>query len=156
VQVRALQFESVAPIKTACGAYDVRVTLNGQQPITRMRIFREDDQGGRFLAPIAVNVRMSFTPVDRKAAPLSLTQSLRFPADPRAPWATTFNKRAPQRAGWVKVDTDGDGVADTYLPGTSNFAAGFKGYADKDSEPAFVNHMTPAHGHYTETAPILY
>src|SRR5262245_34028772 len=63
VQIRAMSFESVAPLATACGPFNVKVTLDGEQPITRMRIFSD----GRFLAPISVNVKIGFTPVQGSA-----------------------------------------------------------------------------------------
>lgn len=46
IQVRVLHFQSVEPIQTACGAYNVEVRLNGEQPVTEMRIVRENDKGG--------------------------------------------------------------------------------------------------------------
>jgi hypothetical protein len=127
VQVRALHFESVQPIKTACGAYKVEVRLNGEQPITRMRIAREHERGGRFFAPIAVNGKLVFTPADRATSEvLEITRNVRFPANQGIRWADSFGREAVQRPGFVLVDTDNDRRPDTYLPGTSsNFAAGW-------------------------------
>jgi hypothetical protein len=159
IQVRALQFESVAPVKTACGDFDVRVSLDGRQPITSMKIFRETEQGGRFLAPISVNVKLSFTPVAGKAGrPLVVTQSLRFAADPRAPWADRsgdLDKRSTVRVGYVQVDTDGDRRPDAWLPGTSNFAAGWAFDASKAGTPTSfsivrIGHDELDHAHETE------
>jgi hypothetical protein len=158
VQVRALQFVSTAPVRTSCGDFNVRVTLNGRQPITSMQIFREENGGGRFLAPIHVNVKMTFTPASGKAArPLVLTQSLRFAADPRAKWADRaldLNKRAVARTGYLRVDSNGDGTPDVYVPGTSNFAAGWGAQGDGDKgtayEPTRVIHLQDtAHSHDT-------
>ena len=67
VQLRALQFESIAPVKTACGKFNVRVRLDGEQPITDMRIVKENETGGRFFAHIGVRARVTFTPVRGKA-----------------------------------------------------------------------------------------
>jgi hypothetical protein len=38
IQVRAMTFESMLPLKTSCGLYKVRLSLSGEQPITRMRM----------------------------------------------------------------------------------------------------------------------
>jgi hypothetical protein len=128
VQVRALHFESVQPIQTACGAYKVEVRLNGVQPITRMRIVRNHESGGRFFAPIAVNGKVVFTPVGRASTEiLEATRNVRFPANQGITWADRVGKQGVEKPGFVLVDTDNDRVPDTYLPGTSsNFAAGWK------------------------------
>lgn len=126
IQVRVLHFESVEPIKTACGDYNVEVRLNGEQPVTRMRIVRENDHGGRFYAPIAVNGKLVFTPVRGGSSEiLELTRNVRFPANQGISWADHSALAQGVRAGFVKVDTDNDRFPDTFLPGTSsNFAAG--------------------------------
>lgn len=127
IQVRVLHFESVQPIKTACGEYNVEVRLNGEQPITRMRIVRENDHGGRFFAPIAVNGKVVFTPVRGGSSEiLEVTRNVRFPANQGISWADqTPPSKGIRRAGFVQVDTDNDRVPDAFLPGTSsNFAAG--------------------------------
>lgn len=127
IQVRAMTFEALAPVKTACGDFNVKVALDGDQPITRMRILRDNEKGGRFSAPIAVNVRISFTPVNGPAREnLEVRKQIRFAPNPKAQWATKPGAGGKEHPGFVLVDTDGDMVADTYLPGTSvNFAAGF-------------------------------
>ena len=124
IQMRAMQFESVAPLKTACGLFKTFVTLDGEQPITTMRIVRDNEKGGRFFAPIYVNVKISFKPVGRVTTEaLELRKELRFPPAVDAQWSmNTFN--TPARDGFLKVDTDSDGIPDTFVPGTSNFAAG--------------------------------
>lgn len=126
IQVRVLHFQSVEPIQTACGAFNVEVRLNGEQPITKMRIVRENERGGRFYAPIAVNGKLVFTRADGSSNEiLEINRNVRFPADQGISWADHF---APQqgvrRAGFIQVDTDNDRRPDTFLPGTSNFAAG--------------------------------
>jgi hypothetical protein len=127
IQVRALHFVSVEPIQTACGAYSVEVHLNGEQPITNMRIVRENEHGGRFFAEIAVNGKLVFKPVAGGSTEiLELTRNVRFPAHQGISWADRFApKQGVRRTGFVQVDTDNDRVPDTFLPGTSaNFAAG--------------------------------
>jgi hypothetical protein len=125
IQMRAMQFESVAPVKTACGDFNLKVTLDGEQPITTMRIVRDNAKGGRFFAPIWVNVKMSFTPVGRTTTEaLELRRELRFPPAKGQRWSAKPSNSGSPTEGIFKVDTDSDGVPDTFLPGTSNFAAG--------------------------------
>ncbi len=126
LRFRALSLVSTAPVKTACGAYHVYVSLAGKQRVTTMRILRTQEGGGTFIAPLAVDVRMTFIPV--KAAPIKNTRKLElkagftFPAQP-LPWS--FRAGSPaKKAGAVIVDTDGNLTPDTLLSGTSNFAAG--------------------------------
>lgn len=125
IQMRALQLESIAPIKTACGRFNVRVKLDGQQPITTMRILRENENGGWFLANVGVRARVSFIPVEGKARErLELTRSVRFQPNPKAVWSLSPRPNDVRKSGFVLVDTDADGRTDTFLPGTSNFVAG--------------------------------
>jgi hypothetical protein len=127
IQVRALSFEAVAPIKTSCGLFKVTVALDGVQPVTRMRIIRDDELGGRFLSPIWVNVKLMFTPVGRvrTGETLELTRSLRFAPNPQAAWSSLPPPGVRTVKGFVTVDTDGDSVPETFLPGTSNFVGGW-------------------------------
>lgn len=126
IQVQALNLVGMAPVMTSCGAFNVRTALDGPQPITRMRMARQNPKGGTFVAPLALNVKLLFTPVDRPdARPLALRQSFAFNGNPIQPW--TMERLASQAVvheDFVKVDTDGDGKLDTLLPGTSNFTAG--------------------------------
>jgi len=125
LQVRAMGFVSIAPVKTACGAFNAALALDGEQPITRMQIVRENAQGGRFYAPIAVNIKISFTPVGRPATEtLEIRKSVSFPPLPNQRWVSLPAQLHPQLKGFVLVDTDSDRVPDTYLPGISNFGVG--------------------------------
>lgn len=126
IQLRALQMEGVAPIKTSCGDYHVRVVLNGKQQTTRMRIIREGEVSGRFEAPIRVNFKMTFQPLNAASPrPLELFHSFQLQPAANATWATVTKKRPASNASTVVVDTNGDHVPDTYLPKTSgNFLAG--------------------------------
>jgi len=122
LQLRALNLVSMAPITTECGAFNVRANLApGSQPITHMRIFRDGDNNGRYLAPLALNVKLTFTPVGRGRA-VSMVQPVRFPASSLGSWAVSAEKATSGR--WIKIDTDGDRVADTLVPGPSSFKAG--------------------------------
>lgn len=131
LKVRALSLESVAPIRTECGSYNVRTSLAGGQPTTRMQIFLEGQNGGRYLAPLALNVRLTFTPADRKAGrSLELTRTVRLGADPRARW-TLDSSKSSRSDSTIVVDTDGDGLPETPLSRSSNFAAGGSAGWDK-------------------------
>jgi hypothetical protein len=123
IRFRALSMVSSAPIKSACGDFHVYITLDGEQPVTRMRIHRSEADGGTFHAPLAANVRLTFVPV-RGTSPrkLELKGNVRFPGKP-IPWTFPDGKAAKRMASAV-VDTNGDLRPDTRLPGTSNFTAG--------------------------------
>jgi hypothetical protein len=125
IQVKAISFASVQPVKTGCGSFDVKASLAGDQPITRMIIVRDREDGGRFYAPLALNVKLTFTPV-AGGAPVEVMRSIRFPAKALSVWTDVPGRRAAYNS-FVSVDSDADGAVDVMLPGTSNFAAGFKG-----------------------------
>ena len=130
IQMRAMQFEGLAPVKTACGAFKLRVTLDGEQPVTTMRIVQDNQKGGRFFAPIWVNVKLSFEPIGRVSTEaLELRKSLRFPPARHQEWSA--NRGNAGVKGFVKVDTDSDGAPDTFLPGTSSFAAGVAAFPQR-------------------------
>jgi hypothetical protein len=125
LRMRALSLVSIQPINTACGAFDAYVTLAGRQRVTRMSIQRTQEKGGSFLTPLALDVKVTFIPVtpvrDKSARKLELTESFTFPAT-RIPWS--FAGARAERVGQALVDTNGDLVPDTWLPGASNFLAG--------------------------------
>src|SRR3954468_2466989 len=64
IQLMALSLVSSKPIETSCGKYDVAVSLSGKQPVTTMKVFQTDAFGGTYTAPLALNVKAVFTPVD--------------------------------------------------------------------------------------------
>jgi hypothetical protein len=155
IQVRALHFQSVKPIQTACGAFNVEVRLKGPQPITSMKIVRQNEHGGRFFAPIWVNGKVVFTPVGKRSSEvLEITRNVRFPAHQGIAWADRLGGLGIERLGFVLVDTDNDRVPDTYLPGTSsNFAAGvrFNPARGAGLQPYALDangcHVDPSEGH---------
>lgn len=126
IQFRALSLVSITPVKTACGAFHVYVSLGGKQRVTTMSIHRTQEAGGSFVAPLAVDARMTFIPVkparNKGARKLELTGSFTFPASP-IPWSLADGAVA-KRIRAVVVDTDGDLEPDALLPGTSNFSPG--------------------------------
>jgi hypothetical protein len=123
IQFRALSLKSIQPIKTSCGQFTATASLDGVQPITRMVITRQNEKGGYFTAPLSLNAKITFQPVGRPSREaLEIATPVRFPGTVQVPWRS--KAVAPVPAGFVLVDTDGDQLADTYLPGTSNFVAG--------------------------------
>lgn len=126
LQFRALSLVSNAPVKTACGAYHVYVSLVGKQRVTTMKILRTQEGGGHFIAPLAADVRMTFIPVKpvqgRPTKKLALEAGFTFPAQ-SLPWSFRVEGQA-RKIGAAVIDTDGNLSPDTLIPGSSNFAAG--------------------------------
>jgi hypothetical protein len=122
IQLMALSLVSTKPIETSCGKYDVAVRLSGEQPTTTMRIVRNDYFGGTYSAPLALNVKVAFTPVGGDpSGRYELTRRIDLgPAD-HSVWAYV---NVPRYKGTVRVDTNGDGRPDRALPPASNFLAG--------------------------------
>ncbi|HYX25858.1 MAG TPA: hypothetical protein VFC23_17020 [Thermoanaerobaculia bacterium] len=125
IQLRALNLVSMFPIKTSCGSFDVKAFLDGDQPITRMRIMQGTPTSGTYIAPLALNVKMVFTPVNnRSARPVALRQTIHFRPSPNATWTSKPPAQLVSHEGFVKVDTNGDGIPDSILEGTTaNFSA---------------------------------
>jgi len=127
IRFRALSLVSIAPIKTGCGAYHVYATLAGPQRVTMMRIYRTEEKGGNFVAPLAVDVRLTFIPVkparDKSAHKLELVGSFTFPATP-IPWSVSGGLQS-KRLSSAFIDTNGDLAPDTVVSGTSNFWPGW-------------------------------
>jgi hypothetical protein len=124
IQVKAISFASVRPVQTGCGTANVSASLAGEQPITEMLIVRDHEKGGHFYAPLSLQVKLTFTPV-RGGAPVEVVRPIQFPAKPLSVWAEVPAREVVYDS-FVRVDTDADGTVDVMLPGTSNFAAGFK------------------------------
>jgi hypothetical protein len=123
IQLMALSLVSTKPIETSCGAYDVAVSLAGEQPTTTMRIVRTEALGGTYTAPLALNVKAVFTPVngDNKSGRRELTRRIDLGPGTHSVWTYVTT---PQYKGRVRIDTNGDGRPDTALPAASNFLAG--------------------------------
>lgn len=127
VQVRAISFVSVEPIRTACGAFTLTARLApGDQPVTQMLITREQDNGGRFFAPLSLSVVLAFSPVEGPAREaLEISRRIDFPGKANSFWSEEPGVGGIRHLGFAQIDTTGNGVPDTFVPGTSNFAAGW-------------------------------
>jgi hypothetical protein len=129
IQLMALSLASVKPIETECGSYDVTASLAGEQPTTEMKIVRTSDNGGYYVAPLDLKVRLVFTPVSGKGERRELTSPISLGPGTTSVWAYARGAAAKVAAtvrlgGTVRVDTDGDREPDTVLPAPSNFVAG--------------------------------
>jgi len=122
-QVRALQLEGIETFKNSCGEYHVQVTLDGEQPITRMRIVRETPRGGRFLVTVKINTKVVFTRIDNPAERLEFAYPVTFQPSPYHRWELRDPRHSSELAK-ATIDTDWDGSPDALIRGTSNFAAG--------------------------------
>jgi hypothetical protein len=122
IRLTALSLESVEPIQTECGAYDAKVVLTGEQPTTTMRIVRTETRGGRYEAPLALNVRLTFSPVhgDRSAR-RELVRRIDLGPGTSSVW--TYAAK-PRYQGPMWIDANGDGKPETQVRGDSNFLAG--------------------------------
>ena len=122
LQLLALSLVSTRPVDTACGAYEVTVRLDGDQPTTNMRIVRTNAFGGTYAAPLALNVKLVFTPVQGdKSLRRELAHRVDLAAANNSVWAYMAK---PRYEGTPRIDTNGDGAVDTALPVASNFLAG--------------------------------
>lgn len=161
IQLRALQLESVAPFKTSCGDFNIRVVAQGQQPITKMRIIKETEVGGRYVAPVRVNFKLTFAPADGISAKrLEITRDFRLLPATNATWNAVSYKRPSARTANVLVDTDGDQVPDLSLPkSVGNFLVGMspqrvRELIDRSSRMAKIEERTSADDPRTGDTPV--
>jgi hypothetical protein len=133
IQLMALSLVSTQPIETSCGKYDIAVSLTGKQPVTMMRIFQSDTFGGTYSAPLELNVKAVFTPVNGdKKARREVTRRIDLGPGTHSVWAYI---NLPRYKQGVRVDTKGDGRPDTVLPASSNFLAGVSPAVLKEAPP---------------------
>jgi hypothetical protein len=121
---RALSLVSIAPVETACGSFHLYISLAGGQQVTKMTIYRTQEGGGTFEAPLNFNARLTFIPVkpadDKVSRKLEILGAINFPGNP-LPWSFPVAALDKRRREPVFVDTDGDLRPDTLLPSVSNF-----------------------------------
>lgn len=160
IRLVALSLESVDAIHTNCGDFRLRVTpADGPQPLTTMQIFRSHEYGGFFLAPLQMNVQLTFEPLSRRGGePIVLVKQVDFPAiNKDHKWA--YQAAAPNslsRPGMLAVQSGRPGdTGFLNLPGTSNFAA-LWGVSEREAEagvsikdikvmPAVTGHIEAGH-----------
>jgi hypothetical protein len=143
IQLLALSLESTEPIATSCGKYNVTAHLAGEQPTTTMRIFRTNALGGTYNAPLALNVKLVFSPVTGDAgARRELITRIDLGPGSNSVWAYV---KAPQYQNGIKIDSNGDGRPDLELPTASNFLPGVSSAVLKSepSRPVFTAVITP-------------
>jgi hypothetical protein len=179
IQVRALSLVSREPIKTSCGLLNVRAMLAGEQPMTEIRLVQDGAKGGKFWAPLTLRVKLIFAPVSGSGESVELLREISSPGTPirwtsEKPRAWGLLKTgdhyhkvseytaAPFLDHFVLVDTDGDQVVDTFLPGNSRsfFPTGSVDQSDKiatcDGPPGTSCHIlsgTSCHCVYYSQAP---
>jgi hypothetical protein len=130
VQPAAISLVASTPVKTSCGSFDVKISLQGEQPTTDMVIVKEGANGGYFHSSLSLNLRITFLPESSHGEKLNLTRRVDFPFSTKNSWASAPGEGGVVTKGLVSVDRDGDGVADTFIPATSNFAAGWAATTD--------------------------
>lgn len=122
IRLTALSLASVEPVRTECGAYDVKVSLAGEQPTTTMRIVRTEEYGGLYESPLALNVKVVFTPVQgNKNRQVELVHRIDLGPGTSSVW--TYAAK-PRYDGPMWIDSNGDGRPDLQVRGDSNFLAG--------------------------------
>lgn len=121
IQLTALSLVSTRPVDTSCGPYDVKVSLVGEQPTTKMRITRTSTKGGTYGAPLSLNVKVTFTPAAGQGEVRELTRRIDLGPAAGSVWAYSTQ---PRYEGTVRIDTNNDGAVDATLPPASNFLAG--------------------------------
>lgn len=126
LQLLALSLASTEPVEVGCDRpFDVAVSLAGEQPLTEMKILRLNADGGTYMAPLALRVQVAFAPVGGTASEQSrLYRDIRLGPGTNSVWASSDRLGTTAWGTPVRVDTDDDGVADSVLPGSSNFFAG--------------------------------
>lgn len=87
IQVRRLEFRSLASQNTPCGLIDWHVKTFGNQPITKMNITKTSPRGGKFYATISVRVVFEATNAQSGALVGQLFYTLDLPDNTGVPWS---------------------------------------------------------------------
>ncbi len=120
----ALSLVSIEPVETECGQFQAHLGLEGEQPLTTMRIQRQGARGGVYASDISVHAKVTFTPLGG-GTPLILSQKVHFDHREGTPWARTPGQSSRPARNYARVDVDGDGQAETVIPRPGNFLAGY-------------------------------
>lgn len=124
IRMLALSLASIEPIDVGCGRlFNVKANLDGEQPLTEMKIVREVEHGGSYVAPLALEVKLSFIPENGGEA-IELHRRIDLGPGTNSVWTTSNSGSMMADGRPVRIDTNGDLVADTALPKLSKFVAG--------------------------------
>jgi hypothetical protein len=126
IQVKAISFEEHAPLSISCAdgthTFHVRVILDQHTtaPTSSMTI-RSDGTGtgGTFDATVIVPGQITFTDIGTGAVLGPVYDTVNLQAS-NAAWADNVGTGGVNHPGSVTIDTNGDGVPDLTVPGTSN------------------------------------
>jgi hypothetical protein len=129
--VRVANFKSTSPITVSgCSGsvyWDVKSSAAPTQSAFTMTLYRSSSTatGGTFDSTVTINPRLTFTQ-QGSSVTRTLDQSTITFSTSGASWTHQPGSGAlTYTSGPVQVDTDGNGVPDTNVPATSNFAAGW-------------------------------
>jgi hypothetical protein len=130
--VRVANFKATGPISvtgcTGSSLWDVRSSAAPTQSAFAMTLHRTSPTatGGTFDSDVTISPRLTFTQEGTGGLVHTLDQSTIHFTTSGASWTHQPGAGGlTYTTGSVQVDTDGDGVADTTVPPTSNFAAGW-------------------------------
>ncbi len=129
--VRAANFKSTSPISvsgcTGSSLWDVRSSAAPTQSAFAMTLHRTSSTatGGTFDSDVTISPRLTFTQQGTGGLVHTLDQSTVHFTTSGASWTHHPGTGGLSYGSSVQVDTDGDSVADTTVPATSNFAAGW-------------------------------
>jgi hypothetical protein len=129
--VRVANFKSTSPITVSgCSGsvyWDVKSSAAPTQSAFTMTLYRSSSTatGGTFDSDVTINPRLTFTQ-QGTGLTRTLDQSTIHFTTSGASWTHQPGSGGlTYTSGSVQVDTDGNGVPDTNVPATSNFAAGW-------------------------------
>ena len=159
--VRAVSFKSTAPISVSgCAGsnlWDVKVTASGSQAVFTLTIQRSSPTatGGTFSGSLPVGATIVFTQQGSGATAVA-SQRVSFTTQ-SANWTHQPGSGGVTYGSSLQIDTDGDGVANFGVPGTSNFSAGWCPFPQPNCAnppcPCLIPHQAPQHSHYVWPPP---
>jgi hypothetical protein len=158
--VRAISFKSTAPITVAgcpgSAYWDVRSVATSTQTPFLITIRRSSPTaaGGTFDSTVVVTPKLIFTQqgsgLQRSLDQQPVTFTTQGAEWTHRPGAGGVTYGSPSR-----IDTNGDNVADTTVPATSNFAAGWSPFPQPgcSTSPCRVPipHQAPQHNHWVQS-----
>jgi len=126
IQLQALSLVGIEPLRNECGAFNVAMTLAGEQPTTTMTLVKTHERGGIYHAPLSLNVRITFTPIAGGSS-VAVEKRVDLGPAPGARWQLAERRDHPVRRligqPFVQVNADDVPGTDLFLPLDSNFRA---------------------------------